>query len=112
MRLIDDAQPSAEGELRALCPSTGRAQLIGITGNPGAGKSTLVDRLIAHLRAQGKTVGVLAVDPISPFTGGAILGDSFRMLDNAIVHEVCIRSLATRGHHGGTYCYFPNSARL
>jgi len=101
MRLIDDAQPAAEGELRALFPSTGRAQLIGITGNPGAGKSTLVDRLIAHLRGMGKTVGVVAVDPTSPFTGGAILGDRIRMQDHALDPGVFIRSLATRGQLGG-----------
>jgi LAO/AO transport system kinase len=101
MRLIDDAQPAAEPELRALFPSTGRAQLIGITGNPGAGKSTLVDRLIAHLRRQGKTVGVIAVDPTSPFTGGAILGDRIRMQDHALDPGVFIRSLATRGQLGG-----------
>jgi GTPase len=101
MRLIDDAQPAAEPELRALFPSTGRAQLIGITGNPGAGKSTLVDRLIAHLRGLGKTVGVVAVDPTSPFTGGAILGDRIRMQDHALDPGVFIRSLATRGQLGG-----------
>jgi LAO/AO transport system kinase len=101
MRLIDDAQPAAETELRALFPSTGRAQLIGITGNPGAGKSTLVDRLIAHLRGLGKTVGVVAVDPTSPFTGGAILGDRIRMQDHALDPGVFIRSLATRGQLGG-----------
>ncbi len=101
MRLIDDAQPTAEAELRALFPSTGRAQLIGITGNPGAGKSTLVDRLIAHLRRLGKTVGVIAVDPTSPFTGGAILGDRIRMQDHALDPGVFIRSLATRGQLGG-----------
>jgi len=101
MRLIDDAQPAAEPELRALFPSTGRAHLIGITGNPGAGKSTLVDRLIAHLRRQAKTVGVIAVDPTSPFTGGAILGDRIRMQDHALDPGVFIRSLATRGQLGG-----------
>ena len=101
MRLIDDAQPAAEPELRALFPSTGRAQLIGITGNPGSGKSTLVDRLIAHIRGLGKTVGVVAVDPTSPFTGGAILGDSIRMQDHALDPGVFIRSLATRGQLGG-----------
>jgi LAO/AO transport system kinase len=101
MRLIDDAQPAAEPELRALFPSTGRAQLVGITGNPGAGKSTLVDRLISHLRALGKTVGVVAVDPTSPFTGGAILGDRIRMQDHALDPGVFIRSLATRGQLGG-----------
>ena len=101
MRLIDDAQPSAEAELKALFPHTGRAQLVGITGNPGAGKSTLVDRLVAHLRSLGKTVGVLAVDPTSPFTGGAILGDRIRMQDHALDPGVFIRSLATRGQLGG-----------
>ena len=101
MRLIDDAQPEAEAALRELWPSTGRAQIVGITGNPGAGKSTLVDRLIAHLRAAGQTVGVLAVDPTSPFTGGAILGDRIRMQDHALDPGVFIRSLATRGQLGG-----------
>jgi LAO/AO transport system kinase len=101
MRLIDDARPAAEAELRTLFPKTGRAQMVGITGNPGAGKSTLVDRLIAHLRAAGKTVGVLAVDPTSPFTGGAILGDRIRMQDHALDTGVFIRSLATRGQMGG-----------
>ena len=101
IRLIDDARPEAEAILRELWPRTGRAQLVGITGNPGAGKSTLVDRLIAHLRAQGRTVGVLAVDPTSPFTGGAILGDRIRMQDHALDPGVFIRSLATRGQLGG-----------
>jgi LAO/AO transport system kinase len=101
MRLIDDAQPEAEAALRQLWPKTGRAQLVGITGNPGAGKSTLVDRLVHHLRKAGKTVGVLAVDPTSPFTGGAILGDRIRMQDHALDPGVFIRSLATRGQLGG-----------
>jgi LAO/AO transport system kinase len=101
MRLIDDAQPQAEAELRELWPHTGRAQLVGITGNPGAGKSTLVDRLVALLRSKGKTVGVLAVDPTSPYTGGAILGDRIRMQDHALDSGVFIRSLATRGQLGG-----------
>jgi LAO/AO transport system kinase len=101
MRLIDDAQPQAEAELRELWPHTGRAQLVGITGNPGAGKSTIVDRLVALLRSRGKTVGVLAVDPTSPYTGGAILGDRIRMQDHALDSGVFIRSLATRGQLGG-----------
>ncbi|HTO98462.1 MAG TPA: methylmalonyl Co-A mutase-associated GTPase MeaB [Myxococcales bacterium] len=101
MRMIDDARPEAEALLRELWPRTGRAQMVGITGNPGAGKSTLVDRLVAHLRARGKTVGVLAVDPTSPFTGGAILGDRIRMQDHALDTGVFIRSLATRGQLGG-----------
>jgi LAO/AO transport system kinase len=101
MRMIDDGQPEAEALLRELWPHTGRAQIVGITGNPGAGKSTLVDRLVAILRARGKTVGVLAVDPTSPFTGGAILGDRIRMQDHALDPGVFIRSLATRGQLGG-----------
>ena len=101
LRMVDDALPEAEPALRALFPHTGRAQIVGITGNPGAGKSTLVDRLIGHLRKQGKTVGVLAVDPTSPFTGGAILGDRIRMQDHATDPGVFIRSLATRGQLGG-----------
>ena len=101
MRRIDDAEPSATEALRQLFPHTGRASIIGITGSPGAGKSTLTDRLIAHLRRAGRTVGVIAVDPTSPFTGGAILGDRIRMQDHATDPGVFIRSLATRGHLGG-----------
>ncbi len=101
MRNIDDGVPSAIDELRALFPHTGKAYVIGITGSPGAGKSTLTDRLIAHYRQQGKSVGVLAVDPTSPFTGGAILGDRIRMQDHATDPGVFIRSLATRGNLGG-----------
>jgi LAO/AO transport system kinase len=101
MRLIDDGDPSATRELQALFPHTGRAYVIGITGSPGAGKSTLTDRLIAHYRKAGKSVGVLAVDPTSPFTGGAILGDRIRMQGHATDTGVFIRSLATRGNLGG-----------
>jgi LAO/AO transport system kinase len=101
MRLIDDVQPEAEQALRELWPKTGRARIVGITGNPGAGKSTLVDQLVGLLRKQGRSVGVLAVDPTSPFTGGAILGDRIRMQDHALDSGVFIRSLATRGQLGG-----------
>ncbi len=101
MRHIDDGEASATADLRALFPRTGRAYIIGITGSPGAGKSTLTDRLIAKFRKQGKRVGVLAVDPTSPFTGGAILGDRIRMQDHATDPGVFIRSLATRGNLGG-----------
>jgi LAO/AO transport system kinase len=101
MRLVEDAQPQAEAELRALFPHTGKARIVGITGNPGSGKSTLVDRLIALLRKDGKSVGVVAVDPTSPFSGGAILGDRIRMQDHALDPGVFIRSLATRGQLGG-----------
>ena len=94
---------SAEGDelLASLFPSTGRAWTIGITGPPGAGKSTLVDQLVRLLRARHETVGVLAVDPTSPFTGGAILGDRVRMQSHASDPGVFIRSMATRGHLGG-----------
>ncbi len=101
MRDIDDGLPSATVELQALFPHTGKAYVIGITGSPGAGKSTLTDRVIANFRKQGKTVGVIAVDPTSPFTGGAILGDRIRMQDHATDPGVFIRSLATRGNLGG-----------
>jgi LAO/AO transport system kinase len=87
--------------LKELYPHTGRAYVIGVTGSPGVGKSTLVDRMIQNLRARGKTVGVLAVDPTSPFSGGAILGDRIRMQRHSTDEGVFIRSLATRGHFGG-----------
>lgn len=101
MRLIDDGEPQATKELQAVFPHTGKAYVVGITGAPGAGKSTLTDRLIAHYRKQGLTVGVIAVDPTSPFTGGAILGDRIRMQGHATDPGVFIRSLATRGNLGG-----------
>lgn len=98
---IEDASPAAEGLLCELFPHTGRAYRIGITGAPGTGKSTLVDRLAAGYRSAGKTAGILAVDPSSPFTGGAILGDRIRMQGHAADSGVFIRSMATRGHLGG-----------
>ena len=99
--LVEDNSPIGADVLRRLFADTGRAYLIGVTGPPGAGKSTLVDRLIAQLRAGGQTVGVVAVDPTSPFTGGAILGDRVRMQAHAGDAGVFIRSMATRGHLGG-----------
>jgi LAO/AO transport system kinase len=101
MRDIDDRVPGATAELRALFPATGRSRIVGITGSPGAGKSTLTDRLVGHYRSLGKTVGVVCVDPTSPFSGGAILGDRIRMQGHATDPGVFIRSLATRGNLGG-----------
>jgi LAO/AO transport system kinase len=101
MRDLDDGRPEAREVLKHLYPVSGRAHVIGITGSPGVGKSTLTDRLIHSLRQQGKTVGVVAVDPTSPFSGGAILGDRIRMQRHALDEGVFIRSLATRGHFGG-----------
>ena len=79
IRDIDDGMPEVRGVLKELYPYTGKAYVVGITGAPGVGKSTLVDQMLSHLRRQSKTVGVLAVDPTSPFSGGAILGDRVRM---------------------------------
>ncbi len=101
MRDIDDNRPSAVEELKLLYPHTGNAYIIGITGPPGAGKSTLVDQVTAVFRARGKKVGVVAIDPTSPFTGGAILGDRIRMNRHSCDEGVFIRSLATRGALGG-----------
>jgi LAO/AO transport system kinase len=101
MRLADDRVGPYLEVLRDLFPETGRAYVLGVTGNPGSGKSTLCDRLIGAYRKQGKTVGVIAVDPTSPFSGGAILGDRIRMQRHAEDPGVFIRSVATRGHLGG-----------
>jgi LAO/AO transport system kinase len=98
---IEDHAPEAEQILRELFPFTGRAYRVGITGAPGTGKSTLVDRLASYYRAEGKTVGIIAVDPSSPFTGGAILGDRIRMQGHASDSGIFIRSMATRGYLGG-----------
>lgn len=101
MRDIDDGRPQAIDELKQLYPRTGSAYIIGITGPPGAGKSTLVDQLTATFRSRGKKVGIVAIDPTSPFTGGAILGDRIRMNRHSCDEGVFIRSLATRGALGG-----------
>jgi LAO/AO transport system kinase len=101
MRDIDDRMPRALESLKELYPKTGRAYIIGITGPPGSGKSTIVDKMIDIFRKEEKSVGIVAVDPTSPFTGGAILGDRIRMQRHATDEGVFIRSLATRGCLGG-----------
>jgi LAO/AO transport system kinase len=98
---IEDHAPEAEPLLQTLFPQTGGAYLTGITGAPGTGKSTLVDRLAAHYRRQDQSVGIVAVDPTSPYTGGAILGDRIRMQSHAGDNGIFIRSMATRGFLGG-----------
>jgi GTPase len=98
---IENHQPEAEGLLRQLFPRTGKAYLTGVTGAPGTGKSTLVDRLAAYYRRQHEQVGVIAVDPTSPYSGGAILGDRIRMQGHAGDAGMFIRSMATRGFLGG-----------
>lgn len=98
---IENRSRDAEEILRQLFPFTGHAYRVGITGAPGTGKSTLVDRLASHYRAEKKTVGIIAVDPSSPFTGGAILGDRIRMQGHATDSGIFIRSMATRGYLGG-----------
>jgi LAO/AO transport system kinase len=99
--LVENDEPGAAALVRELFPATGGAYLVGITGPPGAGKSTLVDRLSLEVRQRDETVGIIAVDPTSPYSGGAILGDRVRMQAQAGDDGVFIRSMATRGHLGG-----------
>jgi len=99
--LVENDDPQAQEALKTLYPHTGNAHIIGVTGPPGAGKSSLVDKLTEVYRSQEKTVGVIAVDPSSPFTGGALLGDRIRMQERATDTGVFIRSMGTRGHMGG-----------
>ena len=98
--------------MAALAPHTGRAHVIGITGSPGVGKSTSTNALVAAFRKQGKRIGILAVDPSSPFSGGALLGDRVRMQDHALDPEVYIRSMASRGHLGGLSWTTPQALRV
>jgi LAO/AO transport system kinase len=110
--IIENQEPGADGLLRDIAAHTGRALVLGITGAPGAGKSTLCDQMISLLRAEGKTVGVIAVDPSSPVTGGAILGDRIRMQQHHADPGVFIRSMATRGIPGGIARATADLARL
>ena len=112
LSLVEKGGPESIAAVARLYPKTGAAHVIGITGAPGAGKSTLTNRLIGRVRATGDRVGVLAVDPSSPFTGGAILGDRVRMQDHATDPDVFIRSMATRGHLGGLALAAPQALRV
>ncbi|MFZ5648237.1 MAG: methylmalonyl Co-A mutase-associated GTPase MeaB [Bacillota bacterium] len=99
--LVENDYPEKEEIIRRIYPHTGKAHIIGVTGSPGAGKSSLVDRLIGLIRSEGAQVGVIAVDPSSPFSGGALLGDRIRMQEHALDKGVFIRSMGTRGSLGG-----------
>jgi LAO/AO transport system kinase len=110
--LVEDASPHLVAVAEALAPFTGRARVIGLTGSPGVGKSTSTSALVSAYRKLGKRVGVLAVDPSSPFSGGALLGDRVRMQDHATDPGVFIRSMATRGHLGGLSWATPQALRV
>jgi LAO/AO transport system kinase len=110
--LIEDGAPELRALAAALARDTGRAQIVGLTGPPGVGKSTTVSMLVTALRATGKRVGVLAIDPSSPFSGGALLGDRVRMQEHATDPGVFIRSMATRGHLGGIAWATPQALRV
>ena len=110
--LVEDESPLLREVMAALAPHTGNAQVIGVTGSPGVGKSTSTSALVTELRRNGKRVGVLAVDPSSPFSGGALLGDRVRMQDHALDREVYIRSMASRGHLGGLAWSTPQALRV
>ena len=112
LSLVESGGPAADAALAQLYPHTGAAYTVGVTGPPGAGKSTLTDGLVARLRRDGDEVGVLAVDPTSPFTGGAILGDRVRMQAHATDAGVFIRSMASRGHLGGLALATPQAVRV
>ncbi|MFP5334603.1 MAG: methylmalonyl Co-A mutase-associated GTPase MeaB [Actinomycetes bacterium] len=110
--LVEDASPQLREVMAALAPHTGQAWVIGLTGSPGVGKSTTTSMLVTALRKRDLRVGVLAVDPSSPFSGGALLGDRIRMQDHALDREVYIRSMASRGHLGGLSWSTPQALRV
>ena len=110
--LVEDESPLLREVMAALAPHAGHAQIVGITGSPGVGKSTSTSALVGELRRAGKRVGVLAVDPSSPFSGGALLGDRVRMAEHATDDGVFIRSMATRGHLGGLAWSTPQALRV
>ena len=110
--LVEDESPLLREVMAALAPHAGHAHIVGITGSPGVGKSTSTNALVAELRRAGKRVGVLAVDPSSPFSGGALLGDRVRMQEHALDPEVYIRSMASRGHLGGLAWTTPQALRV
>jgi LAO/AO transport system kinase len=110
--LVEDESPLLREVMALLAPHAGHAHVVGITGSPGVGKSTSTSALVGELRSAGKRVGVLAVDPSSPFSGGALLGDRVRMQDHALDREVYIRSMASRGHLGGLAWTTPQALRV
>ncbi len=110
--LVENADPALREIMAALAPHTGRAQVVGLTGSPGVGKSTSTSMLVGELRRRGLRVGVLAVDPSSPFSGGALLGDRIRLGEHALDPEVFIRSMASRGHLGGLARATPQALRV
>ena len=112
LSMVEDGSPRARDVAAALAPHTGHAHVVGITGSPGVGKSTLTSAVVASARERGERVGVLAVDPSSPFSGGALLGDRIRMQQHATDPDVFIRSMASRGHLGGLAWATPQALRV
>ena len=110
--LVEDESPQVRSVIKDLLPSVGGARIIGLTGAPGVGKSTVTGALLRAFRAAGRRVAVLAVDPTSPFTGGALLGDRIRMQEHATDDQVFIRSMASRGHLGGLAASTPQAIRV